>query len=404
MANQFASISTAAGILKNFYAGPIVTQFNDEIDIYRGCEKGKEKYNGLQVVRPVKVRRNQGIGAVSDGGTLPSIGQQTTQQALIPAKFNYLRAGMTGPMLKASQGDKGAFISIMAFEMEQGMNDMKSDINRQLSWDGTGDLALVNTAAVASTVLVIKGRESTEDGWKFLDVGTVIDILGSVSGLPVASGVTITNLVRSGSTATLTLSAAVTASANDILIRANSSGNEVQGLLTQLDGGTSTVFGIDRSLYPAFQGNVVDAAGVQLTLDLLQQAEDLAMRLGGANLDALYSDFTSRRYYQKLLTADKRFSNTVEGDGGFAKKAKSYLEWNGKPWVVDKDCPTRIFMLEAKHIMKYVLAELEWADETGSTMIRQTGADSYEILLRFFFNLFNEKPPASVAVKGYIAP
>ena len=35
MANQFASISSAVSILKNWYAGPIVSQFNDEIPFYR---------------------------------------------------------------------------------------------------------------------------------------------------------------------------------------------------------------------------------------------------------------------------------------------------------------------------------------------------------------------------------
>lgn len=92
MANSFASISNAMAILKNYYAGPIVSQFNDNLPIYKGAEKGKEKWNGLQVVRPVKVRRNQGIGATSDGGLLPTIGQQTTAQALIAAKFNYLNS------------------------------------------------------------------------------------------------------------------------------------------------------------------------------------------------------------------------------------------------------------------------------------------------------------------------
>ncbi len=91
MANTFASISNAAGILKIYYAGPIVSQFNDEIPLYRGAEKGKEKWNGVQVNRPIKVRRNPGIGATSDGGTLPTIGKQTTAQAVINAKFNYLR-------------------------------------------------------------------------------------------------------------------------------------------------------------------------------------------------------------------------------------------------------------------------------------------------------------------------
>ena len=54
MANLFASTNAANGafaILKNWYAGPIVSQFNDEIPFYREIEKGKEKFNGSQVVR-----------------------------------------------------------------------------------------------------------------------------------------------------------------------------------------------------------------------------------------------------------------------------------------------------------------------------------------------------------------
>lgn len=91
MANQFNTITGALAILKNYYAGPIVSQFNDDLPLYRGAEKGKEKWNGQQVIRPVKVTRNQGIGATSDGGTLPKIGQQTTVQAIVAAKYNYLR-------------------------------------------------------------------------------------------------------------------------------------------------------------------------------------------------------------------------------------------------------------------------------------------------------------------------
>ena len=113
MANQFGSLTTAIGILKNWYAGAIVTQFNDDIPMYREIEKGKEKYAGLQVIRSVKVRRNQGVGATSDGGLLPKIGQQSTTQAAIAARFNYLRFGITGPLIKAAQGDKAAFANGM---------------------------------------------------------------------------------------------------------------------------------------------------------------------------------------------------------------------------------------------------------------------------------------------------
>lgn len=401
MANQFASISNALAILKNWYAGPIVSQFNDEIPFYKHIEKGKEKFNGQQVIRPVKVRRNQGIGATSDGGTLPKIGQQTTAQAIIAAKYNYLRFGITGPMIKASQGDKGAFVSAMEYEMSEGLTDLKNDVNRQIFWDGTSDLAVVSANAVGSNVITVTGRESTEDGSKFLDVGAVIDIYRSTT--LVASGVEIT-AISGTSTATLTLSAAVTVNANDIVVRANSFGQEIQGVLTVLDGGTSTIFNIDRSLYPAYQGNSTSGSNGQLTLNLMQTPYNNARRRGGAKTDAVYCDFDSERYYNKLLIADKRYVGKVKGDGTFSSKDGSYLDWAGVPVVPDKDCPVRFFFLDSSSWKKYVLAELEWADETGSHLIAQTSADSFEGRLRLFANLFCEKPSANAVLKDYISP
>ena len=125
MSNQFQSISSGLAELKNYYQGPIRDQFNEEIPILRGAEKVKQGWSGYQVVRPLRVVRNQGIGATSDGGTLPAIGRQTTQQALISAKFNYLRFGVTGPMIKASASDVGSFVRSAAYELEMGYKDLK---------------------------------------------------------------------------------------------------------------------------------------------------------------------------------------------------------------------------------------------------------------------------------------
>jgi hypothetical protein len=412
MANAYQSISSGLGILKNFYQGPIVDQFNEEVNIYRGAAKGVYPWSGVQVNRPLKVRRNPGIGATSDGGALPAVGRQTTLQAVISAKYNYLRFGITGPMIAASKSNVGSFVRSASFELEEGYNDLKSDANRQMSWDGTGDLARVNTGVVASASVVIKGREDTEPALKFLDVGSVVDIYNGST--LVQSGLTI-NSISSGNansaTATVVFDQAVTASANDVFVRSGSFGNEIQGILTQLDGGTSTVFSIDRSLYVATQGNVVyctsdgtsTGTDLPLALNYLQQAQDEAERRGG-KINAIYSDYTSRRYYQKLLQADKRYVNTVQGDGGFSSKDKNYLEWNGMPWVADKDCPTRIFMLPDKFIEKYVLEEMAFADETGSMYIAAAENDQLEVRIRFFANLFNAKASASAVVQDYTSP
>lgn len=405
MANSFQSISSGLAELKNFYQGPIVDQFNEETPIYRGAEIGKESWSGYQVVRPLKVRRNQGIGATSDGGNLPAIGRQTTIQALITAKFNYLRFGITGPMIKASQSDIGSFVRSAAYELQEGYKDLQSDCNRQMSWNGNGTIAKMNTAAVASTSIVVKGREDSEAALKFLDIGLVFDIYNGST--LVQSGVEITAITSGNATssaATITVNTAVTASADYVLVRSGSYGNEIQGLLTQLDGLTTTVFNIDRSSYVSTQGNVSDLNGAQVTLDSLQSLWNSVMQRGAGKVSAIYSDFDSLRYYQKLITPDKRYVNTMEGDGGFAAKGKFYLEFNGSPWVPDKDCPKRIFMLPAEVVKKYVLSEMEFADETGSMYIAQVSADQLETRIRFFANLFNEKAAATGALEDYISP
>lgn len=405
MANVPQSISTAVGHLKIAYQGPLVSGFNDDVAIYRGAAAGIHKYQGQQVNRPLKVRRNPGVGATSDGGTLPAANKQTTKQAVIECKYNYLRFMITAPMIAASRTDAGAFVRGTEFELKEGYNDLKSSVNRQMSWDGTGDMARVNTALVASTSMVIKGREDTEAALKFLDVGSVIDIYNGST--QVASNVAITAITSgdpASATATVTLDQAVTASANDVIVQAGSFGQEIQGLLTQLDGATTSVYGIDRSLYPILQGNVVDLASASLTLDALQRAQDQAEQRGGAGVNCLYSDYASRRMYNKILAADKRYVNSMKGDGGFASKDKSYLEFNGIPWVCDKDAPTRIFMLPKEHIEKYVLQEMEFADETGSMLITQPEADVFEVRIRFWANLFNAKPSAAAVITDYVAP
>lgn len=406
MANVFQGIQSGLAELKNIYQGPIVDLFNEELPVLRGAEKIKGAYSGYQVVRPLHVRRNQGIGATSDGGNLPAIGRQTTQQALIQAKFNYLRFGVTGPMIKASMSDAGSFVRAASYELEQGYKDLKVDINRQLSWDGSGTLATIASNVAASTSVSITGRESVEQALKFVDVGLVFDIYTS-GGVLVQQGITV-NSISSGTpnsaSATIVCNVPVTASANNVMVRSGSYGFEEQGLLTSLDGGTSTIYGVDRSTYIAYQGNVLDNGGAVLSLDNIQNATNQMMRRTGQEPSAYYMDFDTQRMYQKLLTADKRFVNTMEGDGGFAKKGKSFLQFNGIPIVPDQSCPQRWFILSDDTWKHYVLAEMEFADEQGSMMIAQTSADQYEVRIRYFANLFPENPAANAVIKNYVSP
>lgn len=407
MANKYQGVESGLAELKTFFQGPMIDTLNEEIAIYRAAEKVKQGWSGEKVVRPLRVRRNQGIGATSDGGALPSIGRQGTVRAEISAKYNYLRFGITGPMIAASQSDKGSFVRSASYELEMGYKDLSNDISRQTSWDGTGTLAKLNAAAAGAASIVIKGRESTEPALKFVDVGMMVDILdGSTRAIKYSSVEVIsTSGTAIASTATLVLNQNVTLAADDLIIRAGSKDMEIQGLLYGLDGATSTIYGVDRSLYQSYQGNVTDNSGAALTLDAMQAVYNEGLRRGGVgSYNASFCDFASLRMYQKLLTADKRYVNSVEGDGSFGKKGKFYLDFNGVPLVPDKDCPTRFFFLPQEVFKMYELKAMEFADESGSMYIPQSDTDALEVRIRHFVNLFNEQPAACAVLKNYVSP
>ncbi len=408
MANSFQSISSGAAELKNFYQGPMIDVLNENLEILKLCDKVTDGWNGTQIVRPLRTSRNQGVGATTDGGNLPNIGKQTTVQALIASKFNYLRCGVSGPMMAASSSDIGSFVRSAAYEMKMGFLDLKADVNRQLGWDGTGTLATSNAAVAGSNTIVIAGRTSTEEALKFIDVGLEFDIVSS-TGVAVQSGITINSITTPDPlalTATLVCDSVINCSATDCLVRANSYNNEIQGLFYALDGGTSTIYNINRAVSFAYQGNVIDAASAQLTLDSMQKPWNQGLRRGNVqNYSAVLMDYTSLRYYQKLLVPDKRYVNTTSADGTLGSKDGQYnMEFSGIPIRPDKDFPTRIAFLPQSVLKNYVLKELAFADETGAPYIAQTGTDQFEMRLRYFTNLFNEQPASCGVLKTFISP
>jgi hypothetical protein len=231
----------------------------------------------------------------------------------------------------------------------------------------------------------------------------VIDVY-TAAGALVVSGVEIT-AVSGTTTATLTLAQAVTVSSTDVVIRSGSYGQEVSGVLYTLDGGTSTIYGVNRATYPVFGGNVVSNGGAALSLNFMKQGWNQGKSRGGAKYDAIYCSYDAERFYEKLLIADKRYVGKVKGDGTFSSKEENYLEYGGIPVIADKDVlGNRFLFLDTKQWRKYVLCEMEWADESGSNLLPQSSSDSFEVRLRLFFDMFCEKPSAQVALTSFISP
>lgn len=407
MSNLVQTLASGDGFLKRFYSGPIQDTMNENCTAFRAFEKAKEGWTGSGFYSPVRVRRNQGVGSAAENALMPSSGRQTVVQASVTAASNYMSFSITGQMIKASQNDAGAFAKVFSSEMEFGAKDMYSSLNRQYGWSSSvGTLARVNTAAAASTSLVIKGRTTGEDPTQFLDGTLVIDIVNATTGVYAAQGVTINSVsyTQGATTATLTLDTPVTAAADLAIIVSGSYGNDITGVLAPLDGGTGTLYGINRATYQQFQGNYGDLSGAQLSLDAMQQWYNAGLKRGGSQYNAIWCDYASLRYHSKLLVAGKRYSNTTQGDGTFGKKDKFYMDFMGIPIVPDKDLPITMLFLQAETFKNAVLADFEFMDETGSSMVKIPGVDAYSVSARYFANLLCVAPASNARLTNYISP
>ncbi len=410
MSNLFQGIQSGLAELKTNFQGPMENLIQEQVPLFRMAEKNTKQWEGEKVVRPLRTNRNQGIGATSDGGVLPKIGRQKTTRAEIFAKYNYLRFGITGPMIKASKSNKGSFVRAASYELEMGYNDLRKDMNRQANWDGSGTLARVAVAASASNVLVIKGRSDGEVALKYIDIDTTFDVI--VNGAVVASGITCTDFTSgnaSSAQATIITDIPVTAGVNASIVRANSYLQEVQGLYYALDGNTTTIYGVDRAKVLAYQGNVQDLAtsgggNTTLSLGVMQSIFNEGLRRGTTQTyDAILTDLSGIAAYQKLLLPDKRYTG-MEGDGSFGKKGKFGLEFNGIPIMFDNDSPPVFTFLNSDTFENHVLADMEFADESGAMMIAQTDTDAYEVRVRYFNNFYNAGPNSDAVLKNWTSP
>jgi hypothetical protein len=72
-----ATLTTLSNIMKNFYLGPVQTQFNNEILVNQLLGVSSENLVGLQAVLPLHTSRTGGIGSRGELETLPAAGNQS---------------------------------------------------------------------------------------------------------------------------------------------------------------------------------------------------------------------------------------------------------------------------------------------------------------------------------------
>lgn len=419
MAGQ--NLSAFDAVLKDVYGPRIEEQLNvlnvlsDYIE-----ENDSADWTGRQVIYPIHVTRNQGVGASAEGARLPPAGAQGYAQVKIPEKYNYGRIQLTGQVIKSSTENKGAFTRAMESELKGLVRDLANDRERQFFGAGNGVLCLVqgtqicgSTTSYTLNVDSPYGISPTTDGARFLQPGMVCTVLHPTTsavlgtftvstGSPFASdGSSV--LLQAVSEASLTDNARIVRGNADVAAgTTNNFNNEVTGLLGLFDDGTyvGTLHNIVRSTYPVFKSPVISNIG-NLTLDVIQRLIDASDQLGGGNFGTdgiFFTHHSVRREYLKLLQPDRRYSGAdlSKPDGGTkaaALRKGGEITYGDRPWRVAKHAPYGTFFGFLKgSVTRYIHVRGEWADEDERVLRNVVGYDMWEAFYRIFDELHTDRP------------
>lgn len=388
-----STISVINGFLKRDYIGPIREQLNNSAVLEYRLQKNEEDVSGedLKGYLTHFHKRNQGIGARSEGGTLPTAGTRTHTRSSVAMAYYYGRVRVSGQAIKASRNSATALAKVVENEVKGMTEGLKIEFNRSNWGDGSGYLAKITQATGSITA----ENFFTVDNAQRMEDGMIVDAYTAKSGgSQNLDSKTVSQVDRRNNKISLTTTETVTQ--NDFLFREDSRGlygMGIEGIVDGLDSaGTRIVTalqGITRSTNLWFEGNVLDNGGSlrSLTLTLVQQGFELGEIIGQGRCSLIISPYALRNAYLDLMLVDRRYVGKMTLDGGW-----SALEYSGGgepvPWVVDYMAKkNNVFFLDESTLARYQASDLDWMDNDGAVLSRVADKDEYDAVAYAYRNL-----------------
>lgn len=368
----------------------VATPFRDELT-RTGMTSGRRR------IYPVKVGASQGTGARAESSTMPAYGAGEYVDATVTAKYNYAPFKVTGQSLEF--GTKAAFVDFGMQILKDTKQGLQLSIGRQCWGDGQGFLGLINAgagyAAGIATVVVdspygVAWGSLTSVTTMLLKRNQVVQFGTEDNG---GVGYRITAVTATGITFTPVLANAIADNATISLLA--SSNMEVEGAmafaitaaLSTTIGISTTYHGINRTTYPEWEGNVVNAAAA-LSLSLIRQTRDaIYKRTDDEESNLMIGSTEMARDYEALLQAT-RISPTTKLEGG-----RTSLEHDGLRFSKDSRAPIRsLWFFDTKAIAWAQTRDPHWLQDGNGIMRVVPGQDALEGLLKWYSNLDVNEP------------
>lgn len=383
---------------------------NRSTKTYSALGTSSREPEGLGFKFAVNTAGNQAnLGAINYNQTLPDGGGQEGTNGLILPKEDVQVVNLTNYQIQAGKSQTAAFATTVTENMDKGIMDHAKELNQQTFRSGTGVIAKVNGAVVASASVIV-------------DTGIITHFRPGMK-LAFYNGATLESTGRVVSsvnfnTLTVTLDAAVTLTDNDNIYRvvgavdtktaAPTDGKELAGLpMVTDDGSLATSYeAINRTTFSQFKGISLNKAGANLSDDMLESLRSNILEQSGVEVTGgSHKIVTSPRQFRKYMQItipQLRFDvdGKLDSAGGRATKT-----WMDLEWIEDTDCGfDQIYMLDMDDVKKYVLYDIKYEDKFGGGVMKWNGKDAMVAYSVSMVNIGAEMPNRSAGLTNLAYP
>ena len=369
--------------------------------------------SGRKGIFPVSFGVNEGIFARADKGTFGDSQVDAPELAEVTAKYIYALFEISGPTMSATRDTPGAFEEALSLSLENTITGLRLDMARQAIGDGTGALALVQSATDDDTLVIdspfgLTRYKTTRPVKNIIRNGMALDTLDAVAPPATKHGdnQVVSSVVHSATGTTIDFTATDAslsdAADGDIVTRAGNYDLEIEGFLAAVNT-TGSYMGISRSGKPGWQGVLVDAAdggaaAVPLSPDHLRDTADSIMEQTGEAPGFMVCNYKQRRNVYNLFAPQIRRAPMVLPAG----LREGTLEFDDMPVVVERYFPPEhLAMVNTRFWAHAIDKDTEWiAGLNGTVLHFHRTQDVFSAVLRTYRNLVCRYPATNGIIYG----